>query len=265
MRTPGTGKMPVLFLGHGSPMNAILENEFSTGFRAIATTFAKPLGILVFSAHWETRGTYVTAMEKPKTLHDFGGFPRALYEVNYPADGNPKLAKQVQGLLQGFHVQSDYQWGFDHGTWSVTKHLYPKADIPIIQLSLNYLQNPDYHYNLAKKLSTLREQGILIIGSGNMVHNLRELDWQDMTARTEGFPWAMEAYEKMMKYIVSGNHKPLIHYKCHGKSFERAVPTPEHFLPLLTALALQTPSDELTFFNEKFVGGALGMTSLKIG
>ena len=167
-----TEKMPVLFLGHGSPMNAIEENEFVAGIRSIGGTIPKPMAILCVSAHWETRGTFVTAMEKPPTIHDFGGFPRALFEVQYPAPGSPELAKETKALISKTGVGLDESWGLDHGAWSVIKHLYPDADVPVIEMSLDYYQAPQYHYDLARELGSLREKGVLIIGSGNMVHNL---------------------------------------------------------------------------------------------
>ena len=169
---PNTPKMPILFLGHGSPMNAIEENEFVQGFRNIGKEIQRPTAILIISAHWETRGTYVTAMDQPKTIHDFGGFPKELFDVQYPAPGSPELAKETQSLITSTTVGLDDKWGLDHGAWSVIKHLYPKADVPIIQMSLDYLQGPQYHYDLAKEIKSLREKGVLIVGSGNMVHNL---------------------------------------------------------------------------------------------
>ncbi len=260
-----TEKMPVLFLGHGSPMNAIEENEFVSGFRALALTIPRPNAILCVSAHWETKGTYVTGMEQPPTIHDFGGFPKALYEVQYPAPGSPVLANHVQTLVKNTLVCLDEKWGLDHGTWSVVKHLYPKADVSVIQMSLDYLQTPQYHYDLMKELAPLRKKGVLIIGSGNMVHNLGLVAWNKFKTDNYAFDWAAEANEKMKKYILAGDHKQLINYRCHGKPFELAIPTPEHYLPLLYALALQEENDAVHFFNDKAVAGSLTMTSVKIG
>jgi len=260
-----TVKMPVLFLGHGSPMNAIEENEFVTGFRNVAKEIPKPNAILCISAHWETKGTFVTAMQNPPTIHDFGGFPKELFEVEYPAPGDLLLAKETKSLITKTEVGLDDKWGLDHGAWSVIKHLYPDADIPVIQLSLDYNQTPQYHYELAREIKLLREKGVLIIGSGNMVHNLRMLAWDKLNASEYGFDWAIEANEKMKKYILDGDHNPLINFRSQGKSFDLAIPTPEHFLPLLYTLALQENNEAISLFNDKAVAGSLTMTSVKIG
>jgi 4,5-DOPA dioxygenase extradiol len=261
----GTDKMPVLFIGHGSPMNAIGENEFVSGWRIIGKTFPKPNAILCVSAHWETRGTYVTAMSKPPTIHDFGGFPKELFEVEYPAPGSPELASETKNIVKNSEVGLDTRWGLDHGCWSVVKHLYPNADVPVIQLSLDYFQPAQHHYDLAKELSSLRNKGVLIIGSGNMVHNLGLVSWENMEVPGYGYDWAIEANEKMKKFILSNDHKPLIDYKMQGKAFNLAIPTPEHFLPLLYSLALKEENEKIEVFNDKEVGGSLTMTSMKIG
>lgn len=263
---PNSDKMPVLFLGHGSPMNAIEENEFVQGFRKVGTEITKPRAILCISAHWETKGTYVTAMENPRTIHDFGGFPPALYEQQYPAPGSPELANEAQKLITKTVVKlDDHQWGLDHGAWTVIKHLYPDADVPVIQMSLDYSKPPKYHYELAKELKSLRKKGVLIVGSGNMVHNLRMVAWDKINEPNYGFDWALETREKMNQYIVDGNHQPLIKYKSQGKPFKLSIPTPEHYLPMLYALALQEEKEEVSFFNDKALAGSLTMTSLKIG
>tara|TARA_R110001592_G_scaffold88299_1_gene260018 strand:- start:130 stop:1011 length:882 start_codon:yes stop_codon:yes gene_type:complete len=259
-----TAKMPVLFLGHGSPMNAIEENEFVTGFRNIAKSIPKPNAILCISAHWETKGTFVTAMQNPTTIHDFGGFPKELFEVQYPAPGSPDLAKQTKSLITKTEVGLDEKWGLDHGAWSVIKHLYPNADIPVIQMSIDYSQNPQYHYELAQQIKSLREKGVLVIGSGNIVHNLGKVEWGRLN-ETFGYDWAIEANDKMKKFIYDGNHKELINFRSQGKAFDLAIPTPEHYLPLLYSLALQDSNEEVKLFNDKAVAGALTMTSLKIG
>lgn len=259
-----TTKMPVLFLGHGSPMNAIEENEFTEGWRSIGKTMPKPTAILCISAHWETSGTYVTGMEKPKTIHDFGGFPEELYAVQYPAPGSPDLAVEIKRLVTNTQVGLDYKWGLDHGCWSVVKHLYPDADIPVLQMSMDYYLSAQQHYNLAKELQIFRNKGVLIMGSGNMVHNLGMVSWNKLYD-IYGYDWAIEAGEKMKKFILSGDHKQLINYKSHGKSFDLAIPTPDHYLPLLYTIALQEKDDTLTIFNDKPVGGSLTMTSVKIG
>lgn len=258
-------KMPVLFVGHGSPMIALEENKFTEGFRQAVADIPKPDAIICISAHWETRGTFVTAMENPKTIHDFGGFPKELYEVQYPAPGSPKLAQEIIDAIHQLTIEPDYDWGLDHGAWTVLKHLYPNADIPVIQLSLNRNLAPLEHYNLAKELSVFREQNVLIIGSGNMVHNLRLLDWRRIDDENYGFDWAISAAEKMTTYIASDNHPPLIDYKAQGTDFQLSIPTPEHFLPMLYTLALKTEDENIVFFNHGFVGGSLVMTALKIG
>jgi len=260
-----TAKMPVLFLGHGSPMNAIEENEFVEGFRNIGKSIPKPEAILCVSAHWETRGTFITAMEQPRTIHDFGVFPKELFDVQYPAPGSPELANKTKTLIKTTNVEPDYKWGLDHGAWSVIKHLYPDANVPVVQMSLDYYQTPQYHYDLMKELSTLREMGILIIGSGNMVHNLRMLAWDKFDTDNFAFDWALEASEKMKKYILNGDHNKLINYRCHGKAFELAIPTPEHYLPLLYVMALKKGDEDVLLFNDKAVAGSLTMTSVKIG
>ena len=255
---------PLLFLGHGSPLNAIEENQFTEGWRTIAQTIPKPEAILCISAHWETKGTSVTAMEKPKTIHDFGGFPRELYEVQYPASGSPDLAVRIKEAIKKTEIGLDQSWGLDHGCWSVVKHLYPAADVPVIQMSLDYNEPPQYHYELAKELAPFRREGVLIIGSGNMVHNLRMVTWDKMKEPEFGYDWAVEANEKIKSFILSGDHKSLIGYKSQGRAFSLAIPTPEHFLPLLYILALKEEGEDITFFNDAPVMGSLTMTSVKI-
>jgi 4,5-DOPA dioxygenase extradiol len=257
-----TEKMPVLFVGHGSPMNAIEENEFTQGWQHLSRTLPKPNAILCISAHWETKGTFVTAMAKPPTIHDFGGFPQALFDVQYPAPGSPELAAETKNIVTKAEIGLDEKWGLDHGAWSVIRIMYPGADIPVIQLSLDYHQDPQYHYDLAKQLAVLREKGILVIGSGNMVHNLRILDWKNPD---HGFDWAQEANAKFKKLIVDNDHKQLINYKELGREVELAVPTPEHYLPLLYSLAMKTENEVISFFNDKSVMGSISMTSLQIG
>jgi 4,5-DOPA dioxygenase extradiol len=260
-----TERMPVLFVGHGSPMNAIADNEFTRGWKEIGKSLPKPNAILCISAHWETRGTFATVMEKPRTIHDFGGFPQELYNVEYPAPGSPQIAKETKSAVKKTDVGLDEKWGLDHGAWSVIKNLYPKADIPVVQLSLDYLQNAQYHYDLARELASLRSKGVLIIGSGNMVHNLRMVAWDRMNDPDYGYDWAIEAGEKMKRMILDRNHASLINYTAQGKSFNLAIPTPDHYLPLLYALALQEKNEELSFFNDKAVMGSLTMTSVRIG
>jgi 4,5-DOPA dioxygenase extradiol len=257
--------MPVLFLGHGSPMNAIEENEFVDGFRKIATELERPKAILCISAHWETRGTFVTAMPQPKTIHDFGGFPQALFDVQYTAPGSPQLAQELSEGHYLQKIQLDHSWGLDHGAWSVIKHLYPKADVPIIQLSLDVNMAPQEHYSLAQQLSTLRQKGVLIVGSGNMVHNLGKVAWNRLNEIGFAFDWAQEASAKMKSFVVDGNHQALIDFRKQGSAFDLAIPTPEHYLPLLYTLGMQRKNDQVRLFNDKAVAGALTMTSVYLG
>lgn len=263
-RFSSTEKMPVLFLGHGSPMNAIEENEFVKGWRDLGKTITRPKAILCISAHWETNGTFVTAMEKPKTIHDFGGFPDELFAVQYPAPGSPEFAKETKKLITNTTVGLDDKWGLDHGAWSVIRPMFPNADVPVFQLSLDYNKPANYHYELAKQLSSLRNKGVLIIGSGNMVHNLGMIAW-DKLNDSYAFDWAIEASTKMKDLILNGDHQPLINFKSQGKAFDLAIPTPDHFLPLLYSLALQEKNEKITLFNDKPVAGSLTMTSIKIG
>lgn len=254
--------MPAIFVGHGSPMNAIELNKFSNEWRWIGKILPVPEAIICISAYWETRGTFVTSTEKPRTIHDFGGFPPELYEVEYPAPGNPELASLITQIVTKTKVEMNASWGFDHGAWSALKHFYPEANIPLVQLSLDYTKPPGYHYELAKQLAPLRESGVLIIGSGNIVHNLRTLDWK---MPETGFDWAVEADTEIRKLISEGNHKPLINYENGGKVFKMSVPSFEHFLPLLYILALQRENENLSFFNTRIIFGSVSMTSIIIG
>lgn len=257
-------KMPILFLGHGSPMNAIEENEFVKGFRDMATTIRTPKVILCISAHWETRGTRITAMKSPRTIHDFGGFPQALHQVQYPAPGHPKFASETKNLIKSTTVELDNKWGLDHGAWTVIKQMYPNADIPVVQLSLDTRKKPEDHYKLAQELMALRHKGVLIIGSGNIVHNLGKIAW-DKANENYAYDWALETNNSVKQHIVNGNHKALINYTSQGKAFKLSIPTPEHYLPLLYTLGLKDKDDEITFFNDQFIAGSLSMTSVKIG
>ena len=260
-----TPRMPVLFVGHGSPMNAIEENEFVQGWRNLGKTLPRPKAILVISAHWETKGTYVTAVSKPDTIHDFGGFPKALYEVQYPAPGSPELAHETKRIITKTTVGLDEKWGLDHGAWSVIRRIYPEADIPITEMSLDYGQGPQYHYDLARELASLRNKGVLIMGSGNLVHNLRMIAWDKMNEPQYGYDWAIEANNKFKQLIESGNHKDLINYTSLGHEVQMAIPSPDHFLPLLYSLALKKENEPVSFFNDQAVMGSLTMTSVKIG
>jgi len=261
---PATEKMPVLFLGHGSPMNAIEENEYVSGFRTIAKTLPKVKAIVCVSAHWYTKGTMVTAMPQPKTIHDFGGFPEALYKVQYPAPGDAELAKQTKQLINKASVDLDETWGLDHGAWSVLKHLFPNANVPVIQLSIDYTKDAQWHFELAKELQSLRDKGILIVGSGNIIHNLYDAAF-DRINENFGYDWAIEAREKTNALLLKGDFDQLIHYEKLGKPLQKAVPTPDHYLPLIYTLGLKNEKDKLELFNDKLLAGSLSMTSVKIG
>ena len=258
-------RMPVLFIGHGSPMYAIEENEFVQTWRNLGESLPKPKAIICVSAHWETRGTQVTTMQNPPTIHDFGGFPRELYEVQYPAQGSPELAQEIIQSNVSASILADEKWGLDHGAWSVIRHMYPKADIPTIQLSLDYNKSPKEHYEFAKRLASFRDKGVLIIGSGNIVHNLRKIAWDKTDNEEYGYDWAIEANEKIKKLILENKHKELIDYTLLGKEVQMAIPSPEHYLPLLYTLALTREDENISIFNDQAVMGALTMTSVKIG
>lgn len=262
---PRTERMPVLFVGHGSPMNGIEHNIFSAYWAQLGQEIAVPNAVLVISAHWFTRGTKVTAMVQPRTIHDFGGFPRELFAVQYPAPGHPQLAQDTAELLHSAHVELDHDWGLDHGTWTVVRHMYPEAKIPVLQLSIDYTKDGQFHYDLAKELAELRNHGVLIIGSGNMVHNLGMLSWEHLQDPEYGYDWAHSMNNTFKELIGNGSHDRLIHYHSLGSEARLAIPTPEHYFPMLYSLGLQQADEGVTFFNDKAVGGSLTMTSLKIG
>lgn len=256
---PSDEKMPVLFVGHGSPMNAIDRNEYHNSWIALGKKLPKPKAILCVSAHWLTRGTKVTAMERPRTIHDFGGFPQALFDQQYPAPGSPDYAELTKKLVKTTTIESDFQWGLDHGTWSVLLPMFPHADIPVFQLSIDYYQPASFHYELAKELAQLRSKGVLIIGSGNIVHNLGKLNMSG-----KPFDWAIEFDEYIKQAIVKGDHQPIIQYEKSGAIAKLAVPTPDHYFPLLYSLGLQDKNDKVSFFNEKTDLGSISMRSLWI-
>ena len=252
--------MPVFFVGHGNPMNAILENDITKGWRAMGKGL-KPKAILCISAHWQTRGSRVTMAPKPQTIHDFGGFPKELFEVQYPAPGSPEMA---QALIHSVHkttVEEDHEWGLDHGTWSVLIKMFPEADVPVFQLSLDYNQNAKYHFELAQELSALRKKGVLIVGSGNIIHNLRMANWQSDTP----YDWALDFDLKTKELIESGNYSDLVNYTDLGKEARLSIPTDEHYLPMIYALALKEKDETLTFFNESILMGSISMRSFVIG
>lgn len=256
------GKMPVMFVGHGSPMNAIEENEFSKTWGKVGKELPKPAAILCISAHWETRGTFVTAMQKPQTIHDFGGFPEELFQVQYSAPGKPALAKEVKDTIKKTSVSLNEDWGLDHGCWSILNKMYPLADVPVLQLSLDYAKPAQWHYDLAKELAVLRSKGVLIIGSGNMVHNLGMITWRNMNG--PGYDWAIEANENFKKFISNNDHKSLIKYEALGTYAKLSIPSPDHWLPLLYTLALKEEKENISFFNDKTLAGSVSMTSVKI-
>ncbi|MGF1922954.1 MAG: 4,5-DOPA dioxygenase extradiol [Bacteroidia bacterium] len=260
---PASDLMPVLFMGHGSPMNGIEINEFSSKWMEIAQRIPTPSAVIVVSAHWFTKGTRITAMDFPPTIHDFGGFPQALFDVQYPAPGSPQLAEEAARLIKPTDVVLDHDWGLDHGAWSVIKHMYPLANIPVLQLSIDYTKDARYHYDLAKELSALRSKGVLILASGNMVHNLRMVNWEMMNGG--GYDWAIEMNERFKSLILNGDHQELINYEAMGSAARLAIPTPEHYLPLMYTLGLQNPHEEATLFNDKAIGGSLTMTSVQVG
>lgn len=254
-------KMPVLFIGHGSPMNAVEENDFTRGWQKSIENISKPKAIIVISAHWETRGTFVTAMEKPRTIHDFYGFPQTLFDVQYSANGSLGAANLIAENANGKLIELDENWGLDHGAWSVLVHMFPNAEIPVLQLSLDYNRSPKEHFELAKELRFLRERGVLIIGSGNIVHNLRLVNFR----KKSGDDWAIEANGIFKNLIASGRYDELFEYEKLGREASLAVPSAEHFLPLLYALALQKKDEQIEFFNDAVELGSISMTSLKIG
>lgn len=260
---PASDLMPVLFMGHGSPMNGIEINEFSSKWMEIAQRIPTPNAVIVVSAHWFTKGTRITAMDFPPTIHDFGGFPQALFDVQYPAPGSPQLAEEAAKLIRTTDVVLDHDWGLDHGAWSVIKHMYPLANIPILQFSIDYTKDARYHYDLAKELSALRSKGVLILASGNMVHNLRMVSWEMINGG--GYDWAIEMNERFKSLILNGDHGDLINYEAMGSAARLAIPTPEHYLPLMYTLGLQNRHEEATLFNDKAIGGSLTMTSVQVG
>jgi 4,5-DOPA dioxygenase extradiol len=259
-----SAKMPVLFVRHGNPMNAIEENIFVDGFRKIASQIDKPNAILCISAHWLTNGTKVTAMPFPQTIHDFGGFPDELFQVQYPAKGSPELADETKSLLATTPVELDEKWGLDHGTWSILRRMYPNADIPVIQLSIDYGKPMQWHFDLARQLNSLRSKGVLIIGSGNIIHNLRLVDFYNINKVDYGFDWAIESRTIFNNYLENENFDAIINYEKGPSALKMAVPTPDHFIPLLYSLGLKEKMDKISLFNDHLVAGSLSMTSVLI-
>jgi len=258
-----TQPMPVIFVGHGNPMNAITPNPYADGWRSIAASIPKPRAVICVSAHWYIRGTKVTAMEAPPTIHDFGGFPPELYAVGYPAPGEPKLAARVADSLRPTSVELDYSWGLDHGTWSVLVHMFPKADIPVIQLSIDRTQPASFHYELGKRLSAFRDEQVLILASGNLVHNLHAYSWGNRQSKL--FDWGVEFEARVKELVAVHNHGPLIVYETLGRPAALSAPTPDHYLPFLYAIALCCGGEPLSYPVEGFDGGSVSMLAVRIG
>ena len=256
-----TQRMPALFVGHGSPMNALADNRYTRALRKQAQQFPRPAAVLCVSAHWYTQGTAVTAMPKPKTIHDFGGFPQALFDVQYPAPGDPRLAAKVQSLLAPMDVPADFSWGLDHGAWQVLVHLYPEADIPVIQLSIDARQPPRFHYDLGRRLAPLRDVGVLLLGSGNIVHNLRRMQRVD---DAPAYDWAARFAAAVRTAVLTRDHDSLINYERWGDDAQLSVPTPEHYLPLLYVLGAQSATDSAQVFVEGIDNGSLDMMSFSV-
>ena len=254
------GSQPFLF-GHGSPMNGIEDNEFSQSWANLGKTLEHPAAVLCISAHWLTEGTFVTAMEQPKTIHDFYGFPQALFDVQYPAPGNPALARETAKMVKKTTVGLDHEWGLDHGTWSVVRQMFPDAKIPVLQLSIDYSKPASFHYELAREIASLRNKGVLIIGSGNMVHNLRMMNWREPD---KGFDWAIEMNEKFKTLIQTEDHKALLNYENLGPASKLSIPTPDHYFPLIYSLGIKDKKESVEIFNDKLAMGSISMTSLKI-
>lgn len=258
-------KMPVLFIGHGSPMNGIENNEFSNKWKKLGQSLPKPKAIVVVSAHWLTKGTWITAMNHPKTIHDFGGFPQALYNVQYKAPGSPELAQETKNIIKSVNADLDHDWGLDHGAWTVTRRMYPDANIPVLQISIDINKPASFHYQLGKELASLRTKGVLIIGSGNMVHNLGKIAWDKIDEVGFGYDWAVEMHQLFKTKIADNDHQALINYASLSRSALMAVPTPDHYFPLMYVLGLQQKNEVAEFFNDKLVAGSINMTSVKFG
>jgi 4,5-DOPA dioxygenase extradiol len=256
--------MPAIFFGHGNPLNALQQNAFTTNWVAIGAVLPRPKAILCISAHWYVEESAVTISTAPKTIHDFGGFPKELYQVRYPAPGDPELAARVQNLLAPLPVRFDESWGIDHGTWSVLLHVYPKADVPVVQLSINASQSPAFHYELGQRLAVLREEGILIMGSGNLVHNLQAYAWRDPAAGP--YEWAVSFEQRLKQALLADQTEALIDYKHKlGPDFRLAVPTPDHYLPMLYVLGARQTSEAVSFPVEGIEGGSISMLAVQLG
>ncbi|HEY5512055.1 MAG TPA: 4,5-DOPA dioxygenase extradiol [Geomonas sp.] len=255
--------MPAIFIGHGNPMNALSKNVYTDSWASLGKTVPRPRAVLVVSAHWYIPGCAVTANLTPRTIHDFGGFPKELHEVEYPAPGSPELARRVKDLLSPVSVELDESWGIDHGTWSVLTHVFPDADIPVVQLSIDHRQPPIFHYELGKRLRSLREEGILIIGSGNLVHNLRSYAWGIQDAPP--FDWALRFERQVRELLLKGDDARVVAYDRLGPDAMLSVPTPDHYLPLLYVLGLRKDNEPVVFPVEGIDGGSISMLAVRIG
>jgi 4,5-DOPA dioxygenase extradiol len=258
-----TNPMPAIFFGHGNPLNALASNPWTEGWAALGTSVPRPRAVLAISAHWYLPATLVTAMPAPRTIHDFGGFPRELYEVKYPAPGDEELAQRVQSLLAPVSVGLDDRWGLDHGTWSVLCHVFPDADVPVVQLSIDETQPASYHYEIGQRLGPLRDEGVLIMGSGNLIHNLHAYAWGRHPV--EPLDWAVRFEEHARELMLAGHHEPLVNYESLGRDATLSAPTPDHYLPLLYVLALRREGDAVSFPVEGFDGGSISMLTVRIG
>jgi 4,5-DOPA dioxygenase extradiol len=258
-----TEPMPAIFFGHGNPMNALAHNTWTETWTNVGGSIPRPKAVLAISAHWYLPATLVTATATPRTIHDFGGFPRELYQVKYPAPGDPELASRVQTLLAPISVGFDQQWGLDHGTWSVLCHVFPQADVPVVQLSIDETQPTAFHYEVGKRLAPLRNEGVLVIGSGNLVHNLHAYAWG--RHKVEPFDWAVRFEQRVRELLLAGEHEPLINYEALGRDAMLSVPTSDHYLPLLYILALRREGEPVSFPVEGLDGGSVSMLTIRIG
>lgn len=258
-----TKRMPAIFFGHGNPMNALASNDWTDGWSGIGASLPRPSAVLVVSAHWYLPATLVTAMDAPRTIHDFGGFPRELYAYEYPAPGAPEIAGRVQTLLAPAAAGLDREWGLDHGTWSVLCHVFPDADVPVVQLSIDETRPADYHYELGRRLAPLRDEGVLIAGSGNLVHNLHAYAWGRHPV--EPLDWAVRFEEQARRLMLAGAHSPLIDYEALGRDARLSAPTPDHYLPLLYVLGASLEGDRVSFPVEGFDGGSISMLTVQVG
>lgn len=260
-RTASAQRMPLVFFGHGSPMNVLYDNEYTRAWQQLGAALPRPRAILCISAHWYTRGTGVTAMEKPRTIHDFGGFPQALFDTQYPAPGDPQLAARVRDLLAPVDVQLDHSWGLDHGTWGVLVKAFPEADIPVVQLSIDGTQPAAWHFDIGRKLASLRDEGVLICGSGDVVHNLRMM----MRGSGDEYDWARRFNDKIRDHLERGDIEAIVDYEQWGEDAQLSVPTPEHFLPLLYVLGAMQPGEKISVAVDGIDGGSVSMLSATIG